>query len=151
MEYENKEVKLYEDGTYRWVYEMNMITNPTIFLTVLKVFFWIIVGMWAVFGLILYVSHGDWKGFLGMTKAMLIVLGLFTVLTLLGVLLLAAIYASCPGRSRRRRRWDCSPPWSRLPRSGPRRPARACSPRPRPVRSRSSRRCVASRRTAGCT
>ncbi len=92
MEYENKEVKLCEDGKYRWVYEMNMITNPTIFLTVLKVFFWIIVGMWAVFGLILYVSHGDWKGFLGMTKAMLIVLALFAVLTLLGVLLLAAIY-----------------------------------------------------------
>ena len=80
MEYENKEVKLCEDGKYRWVYEMNMITNPTIFLTVLKVFFWIIVGMWAVFGFFLYVIHGDWDGLLGMSKGMLIALGLFAVL-----------------------------------------------------------------------
>ena len=92
MEYENKEVKLCEDGKYHWVYEMNMITNPTIFLTVLKVFFWIIVCMWAVFGFFIYVIHGDWDGLLGMTKAMLIVLGIMTVLTMLGVLLLAAIY-----------------------------------------------------------
>ncbi len=92
MEYENKEVKLCEDGKYRWVYEMNMITNPTIFLTVFKIFFWIIVGMWAVFGFFLYVIHGDWDGLLGMSKGMLIALGLFAVLTLLGVLLLAAIY-----------------------------------------------------------
>jgi len=92
MEYENKEVKLCEDGKYRWVYEMNMITNPTIFLTVLKVFWGIIIGMWAVFGFFLYVIHGDWDGLLGMTRAMLVVLGIFTVLTMLGVLLLAAIY-----------------------------------------------------------
>lgn len=92
MEYENKEVKLCEDGKYRWVYEMNMITNPTIFLTVLKVFWGIIIGMWAVFGFFLYVIHGDWDGLLGMSRAMLVVLGIFTVLTMLGVLLLAAIY-----------------------------------------------------------
>ena len=72
MEYENKEVKLCEDGKYRWVYEMNMITNPTIFLTVFKIFFWIILIMWAVFGLILYVFPGDWEGLWGMTKAALV-------------------------------------------------------------------------------
>ncbi len=92
MEYENKEVKLCEDGKYRWVYEMNMITNPTIFLTVFKVFFWIIVSMWFVFGLILYVFPGDWEGLWGMSKAALVGLGIMAVLTLLGVLVLAAIY-----------------------------------------------------------
>lgn len=92
MEYENKEVKLCEDGKYRWVYEMNMITNPTIFLTVFKVFFWIILAMWVVFGFFLYVIHGDWAGLLGMGKAMLVTLGIMAVLTLLGVLLLSAIY-----------------------------------------------------------
>ena len=92
MEYENKEVKLCEDGKYRWVYEMNMITNPTIFLTVFKVFFWIILAMWVVFGFFLYVIHGDWDGLWGMTKGALIGLGVMAVLTLLGVLLLSAIY-----------------------------------------------------------
>ena len=92
MEYENKEVKLCEDGKYRWVYEMNMITNPTIFLTVFKIFFWIILVMWALFGLILYVFPGDWEGLLGMSKSALVALGVMAVLTLLGVLVLAAIY-----------------------------------------------------------
>ena len=92
MEYENKEVKLCEDGKYRWVYEMNMITNPTIFLTVFKIFFWIILVMWAVFGLILYVFPGDWEGLWGMSKAALAGLGIMAVLTVLGVLVLAAIY-----------------------------------------------------------
>ena len=92
MEYENKEVTLCDDGKYRWVYEMNMITNPTIFLTVFKIFFWIILVMWAVFGLFLYVFAGDWEGLWGMTKAALIGLGVMAVLTLLGVLVLAIIY-----------------------------------------------------------
>ena len=92
MEYENKEVKLCEDGKYRWVYEMDMIKNPTVFLTVFKVFFWIIAIMWLAFGLILYVFAGDWEGLWGMTKAALGALGLMAVLTLLGVLVLAAIY-----------------------------------------------------------
>ena len=92
MEYENKEVTLCDDGKYRWVYEMNMITNPTIFLTVFKIFFWIILVMWAVFGLILYVFPGDWEGLWGMSKAALAGLGIMAVLTVLGVLVLAAIY-----------------------------------------------------------
>ena len=92
MEYENKEVTLCEDGKYRWVYEMDMIKNPTVFLTVFKVFFWIIAIMWLAFGLILYVFVGDWEGLWGMTKAALGALGLMAVLTLLGVLVLAAFY-----------------------------------------------------------
>ena len=35
--YQGKEVRLCSDGKYRWVYEMNMLKNPTIFFTVLKV------------------------------------------------------------------------------------------------------------------
>ena len=41
-QYQGSEVRLCNDGKYRWVYEMNMITNPTIFLTVYKIFFYII-------------------------------------------------------------------------------------------------------------
>ena len=90
--YKGKEISLCADGKYRWVYEMHMIKNPTIFLTAFKVFAGIIGAGWLVFGFFLYVIHGDWAGFWDMTKACLIGLGGFFVLTLLGVLLLAAIY-----------------------------------------------------------
>lgn len=91
-DYQGQKVQLCTDGKYRWLYEMNMVTNPGIFLTVFKIFFWIILVGWLVFGFFLYVIHGDWKGLLDMGKAMLIVLALFAVLTFLGVLILAAIY-----------------------------------------------------------
>lgn len=91
-DYLGTQVRLCDDGKYRWLYEMNMVTNPTIFLTVFKIFFWIIVAGWVIFGFFLYVIHGDWKGLLGMSKAMLLVLAGFAVLTELGVLLVAAMY-----------------------------------------------------------
>lgn len=91
-DYQGKKVRLCADGKYRWRYDMHMVKNPTIFLTVFQIFFWIIAGAWAVFGFFLYVIHGDWKGLLGMGKAMLLVLAIFAVLTMLGVLLLAAAY-----------------------------------------------------------
>lgn len=91
-DYQGTKVQLCSDGKYRWLYEMNMVTNPAIFLTVFKIFFWIILVGWAVFGFFLYVIHGDWKGLLDMGKAMLLVLGIFAALTLMGVLLLAAYY-----------------------------------------------------------
>ena len=90
--YRGKEVQLCNDGKYRWVYEMNMLTNPTIFLTVFKIFFWIILIGWLVFGLFLYLIHGDVAGFLAMGKAMLVALGVMAVLTALGVLGVAALY-----------------------------------------------------------
>jgi hypothetical protein len=91
-DYRGKEVLLCADGKYRWVYEMNMLTNPTIFLTVFKIYFYIILVGWLVFGFFLYVIHGDWPGFWGMGKAMLVALAVMAVLTALGVLGLAAIY-----------------------------------------------------------
>lgn len=91
-DYRGRKVQLCSDGKYRWLYEMSLVTNPTIFLTVFKVFFWIILVGWVVFGFFLYVIHGDWKGLLDMGKAMLLVLALFAVLTFLGVLVMAALY-----------------------------------------------------------
>ena len=86
------EIQLCDDGKYRWVYELNMFRNPTIFLTVFKIFFWIIFIGWAVFGFFLYVIHADWQGLWGMTKAAGIGLGVFLVLTILGYLAVAAMY-----------------------------------------------------------
>lgn len=45
-------VTLCNDGKYRWVYDMNLYTNPTILLVVLKIFFWIIVGTWLFISLV---------------------------------------------------------------------------------------------------
>ncbi|MBQ6176220.1 MAG: hypothetical protein IJK29_03380 [Bacteroidales bacterium] len=91
-DYLGNKVELCSDGKYRWLYELNMVTNPTIFLTVFKIFFWIIFAGWVIFGFFLYVIHRDWKGLLSMSKAMLLVLAIFAVLTALGVLIVAAMY-----------------------------------------------------------
>lgn len=90
--YRGKEVQLCSDGKYRWVYEMNMVTNPTIFLTVFKIFFYIILIGGILLGFFLYIIHGDFAGFLDMGKGMLIAMAGMAVLTELGVLLLAALY-----------------------------------------------------------
>lgn len=91
-DYEGAEVRLCEDGKYRWKYELNMITNPIIFITVFKIFFYIILVGFVFFGTILYAIHGDWAGLLGMGKVMLLVLGGFAVLTFLGILLISPLY-----------------------------------------------------------
>ena len=91
-DYFGPKVRLCADGKYRWRYEMNMLTNPTIFLTVFKVFFFIILVGFVVFGFFIYVIHGDWEGLWGMAKAIGLVLAIFFGLTVLGVLLAAIIY-----------------------------------------------------------
>lgn len=92
ISYEGEEVRLCRDGKYRWKYEVNMFTNPAILITVLKVFFFTIVGLYLVFGFFLYVIHGDWEGLWWMTKGMLIALGGFAVLSVLGYLIVAWMY-----------------------------------------------------------
>lgn len=89
---EDARVRLCDDGKYRWIYEMNMLTNPTVFLTVFKIFFYIILVGWVIFGTFLYLIHGDFKGFLDFSKGALIAIAGMAVLTFLGVLLLSAIY-----------------------------------------------------------
>lgn len=92
VDYEGSEVRLCTDGKYRWTYELNMITNPIIYITVFKIFFYIILVGFVFFGTILFAIHGDWAGLLDMAKTMLIVLGLFAVLTFLGILLISLFY-----------------------------------------------------------
>ena len=89
---EDARVRLCEDGKYRWIYEMNMLTNPTIFLTVFKIFFYIILAGWLIFGTFLYLIHGDFAGFLDFSKGALIAIAGMAALMFLGVLLLSALY-----------------------------------------------------------
>ena len=88
--YQGKEVRLCNDGKYRWVYEMNMLKTPTIFFTVLKVMM-ISIGIVWLFGLIIGLGDMSLDYFLFWTKLSGIMLGVFVVLTIIGVLITAAI------------------------------------------------------------
>ena len=88
--YQGKEIRLCSDGKYRWVYEMNMLKNPTIFFTVLKVMM-ISVGIVWLFGLVIGLGDMSLDYFLFWTKLSGIMLGIFVVLTIIGVLITAAV------------------------------------------------------------
>ena len=80
------------DGKYRWIYELSIIKNPTIFLLVWKIFFFIILGIYALTFIIDLVG-GDMDGerFLESLKMFGIFFIGMTVLVALGVLVYAAI------------------------------------------------------------
>lgn len=88
--YQGKEVRLCNDGKYRWAYEMNLLKNPTIFFTVLKVMM-ISFGIVWLFGLVIGLGDMSLDYFLFWTKLTGIMIGIFFVLTILGVLITAAI------------------------------------------------------------
>lgn len=88
--YQGKEVRLCSDGKYRWVYEMNMLKNPTIFFTVLKVMM-ISLGIVWLFGLVIGIGNMSLDYFLFWTKLTGIMIGIFFVLTIIGVLVTAAV------------------------------------------------------------
>ena len=88
--YQGKEVRFCSDGKYRWVYEMNLLKNPTIFFTVLKVMM-ISIGIVWLFGLIIGLGDMSLDYFLFWTKLTGIMLGIFVVLTIIGVLITAAV------------------------------------------------------------
>ena len=88
--YQGKEVRLCSDGKYRWVYEMNLLKNPTIFFTVLKVMM-ISIGIVWLFGLVIGLGDMSLDYFLFWTKLTGIMIGMFFVLTIIGVLITAAV------------------------------------------------------------
>ena len=80
-------VQLCQDGIYRWVYELSMLKNPAILLTLLKIFGGIIIGMW----LLLNISDG-FDSFVETTKVMGLVLVGLCALILVSYLLVAALF-----------------------------------------------------------
>lgn len=92
IDYMGSRVRLCEDGKYRWKYELNMITNPVIMITVFKVFFYTVLILFLIFCPIMYLVDGDWAGALGMVKAMGIVLGGFAVLTFVSTVFLSWVF-----------------------------------------------------------
>ncbi|MBR5068902.1 MAG: hypothetical protein IKX25_05830 [Bacteroidales bacterium] len=85
-----KQIELCTDGKYRWVYEFNMLKNPTIFFTVLNIFGVLILIQVIIFGII-GLKEGDLLGSLKSgAQVGAIMLGIFFVLTILGYLVVAA-------------------------------------------------------------
>lgn len=87
-----KNIKLCPDGKYRWVYELSLYRNPTILFLIWKIFFWIIVGLWA-FLVILELGDTDFwfKGFINLTKIFAVIAAGMFVLCALGYFVYALI------------------------------------------------------------
>ena len=88
----SKNIKKCDDGTYRWVYEFNMLKNPIILLTVMKIFLLVLVGMWVVFGLFRIGNDGFIGAFVAQTKELLIPAAIIFCLSIVAYIILACIY-----------------------------------------------------------
>ena len=84
-------IQLCADGKYRWIYELNMWTNPSVLFVVYKIFGWIFLGIF-LFMAILSAIDGNWDNLWSLAKGMLIFAAVFAVLIYLGYALLALIY-----------------------------------------------------------
>ena len=81
-----------DDGTYRRVYEFNMLTNPIILLTVLKIFLLMPAGMRVVFGLFRIGDDGLAGAFIAQAKELLIPAAILLGLSIVAYVILACIY-----------------------------------------------------------
>lgn len=88
----SKNIKKCDDGTYRWVYEFNMLKNPIILLTVMKIFLLVLVGMWGVFGLFRIGNDGFIGAFVAQTKELPIPAAIIFCLSIVAYIILACIY-----------------------------------------------------------
>ena len=88
----NDHVLLYPDGKYRWVYEVNMLTNYSILFDVWKVL-GISIGILVLLFVIIAIFDGDWSfdTLTGMASSLGIVVLVMLVLGLIGYFVYAAI------------------------------------------------------------
>ena len=86
--YVSKNVVLCTDGTYRWVYEMSLYKDLSIFWLVMKIFVCIILGMGVLFFIIELFGDHNYRFVFEMVGIMM---GIFVVLGILGYLLYAAM------------------------------------------------------------
>lgn len=88
----NEHVRLYPDGKYRWVYEVNMLTNYSILFDVWKVL-GISMGILVLLFVVIAVFDGDWDVdmLIGMASTLGVVALVMLVLGLIGYFVYAAI------------------------------------------------------------
>jgi len=82
------------DGKYRWVYELNMLTNPIILLTIWKIF-GILILIQIVFSFLIDAFQGNLKGWFTdylFTPGFLIVPGILFGISLIAYVIVACIY-----------------------------------------------------------
>ena len=76
-----KNITLGEDGVYRWVYELNLYTNPTIFFLLLKICGGVGLGLWGLLLLLAAVEGNFVREFSDITKvSILFTLGFFALI-----------------------------------------------------------------------
>ncbi|MBO4392312.1 MAG: zinc ribbon domain-containing protein [Clostridia bacterium] len=83
-------VTLYPDGKYRWRYEMSLFKNPTYFWLVWKIFFFIILGIFAFITIIDAFDWGIEHAAENLPMLLYFLIGM-TVITIIGYLIYAAI------------------------------------------------------------
>lgn len=86
----NTRVTLGDDGKYRWTYEMSLFKNPTIFLLIWKIFFFIFLGVFAVVNISDFIKWGPEKALENLPVLGYLFLGMTAVVGL-GYLIYAAI------------------------------------------------------------
>ena len=85
-------VKQCPDGKYRWIYEVNLFSNPTVMIDVIKVMSISVVITWAFVQLIILFADGfDLESFKTISFVFLIMIAVFAVLTIISYLIYAAI------------------------------------------------------------
>ena len=89
--YNGKEVRLCTDGKYRWTYPMNMLTNPSVYITVCKIFGGIGLVFWIV-GYIGPIFRGDWDKVVGDLKWWGVAVLVFLVISAFAYMIVAAQY-----------------------------------------------------------
>ena len=90
----SENIWLGSDGVYRWTYEMHLLLNPTIMISVWKVL-GISFGVVFLFDLIVSLFGGDLKtldDLLGIGRIILILMVIFLLLSVISYIILAALY-----------------------------------------------------------
>lgn len=91
-DYQGAEVRLCQDGKYRWRYELNMIKNPVIMISVFKIFLYVALAIVLFFGAIFYFYDHNLDGTIGLLKVFGIALGILFVLTIISTALLNVLF-----------------------------------------------------------
>ena len=85
-------ITLCSDGKYRWVYKMSIIKNPTIFILVWKIFFFIILGIFSITMISDWINWDDFfpDRLLTNLKVFGIILAVMTAIIFISILIYAA-------------------------------------------------------------
>ena len=84
-------VRLCTDGKYRWTYPMNMLTNPSVYITVCKIFGGI-AAIGYIIGYIGPILRGDFEKVLGDLKWWGVAVLVFLAISAVAYLIVAAQY-----------------------------------------------------------